>query len=145
MSSPQPQPIDDIAGMRAVPWAWGGSAPRAVKVVLRRGALDLMPLLCRNRQERRCSPPDVMTKGCAASGKWTAAGEAHSLCGCLPCGFAKPKSARSHPTSSLVDHLSLWSTSDQSSCVASKGAKPFKPGHSSLQGPRGNWIRAERT
>ena len=30
MSSPQPQPIDDIAGVRAVPW--DDSAPRAVQV-----------------------------------------------------------------------------------------------------------------
>ena len=43
MTSPQPQPIDDIAGMRAVPW--DDSAPRAVQVVFRHDALDLMPLL----------------------------------------------------------------------------------------------------
>jgi hypothetical protein len=55
VSSPQPQPIDDIAGVRAAPW--DNSAPRAVQVVFRRGVLDLMPLLCRNRQERRCNPP----------------------------------------------------------------------------------------
>ena len=55
VSSPQPQPIDYIAGVRAVPW--DNSAPRAVQVVCRHGALDLMPLLCRNRQERRCNPP----------------------------------------------------------------------------------------
>ena len=55
MSSPQPQPIDDIAGVRAAPW--DDSAPRAVQVVSRHGAIDLMPLLCRNRQERRCNPP----------------------------------------------------------------------------------------
>ena len=29
--------------------------------------------------------------------------------------------------------------------VASKGAEPFEPGNSSLQGPRGNWVRTERT
>ena len=55
VSSPQPQPIDDIAGMRAAPW--DDSPPRAVQVVFRHRALDLMPLLCRNRQERRCNPP----------------------------------------------------------------------------------------
>ena len=55
VSSPQPQPIDDIAGMRAAPW--DNSPPRAVQVVSRHGALDLVPLLCRNRQERRCNPP----------------------------------------------------------------------------------------
>ena len=55
VSSPQPQPIDDIAGVRAAPW--DDSAPRAVQVVFRHGAIDLMPLLCRNRQERRCNPP----------------------------------------------------------------------------------------
>ena len=55
VSSPQPQPIDDIAGMRAAPW--DDSPPRAVQVVSRHGALDLVPLLCRNRQERRCNPP----------------------------------------------------------------------------------------
>ena len=43
VSSPQPQPIDDIAGMRAVPWV--DSPPRAVQVVFRHGAIDLMPLL----------------------------------------------------------------------------------------------------
>ena len=53
--SPQPQPIDDIAGVRAAPW--DNSAPRAVQVVFRRGVLDLVPLLCRNRQKRRCNPP----------------------------------------------------------------------------------------
>ena len=52
---PQPQPIDDIAGMRAAPW--DDSPPRAVQVVSRHRAIDLMPLLCRNRQERRCNPP----------------------------------------------------------------------------------------
>ena len=55
VSSPEPQPIDDMAGMRAVPW--DDSPPRAVQVVFRHGAIDLMPLLCRNRQERRCNPP----------------------------------------------------------------------------------------
>jgi hypothetical protein len=55
VTSPQPQPIDDIAGMRAVPW--DHLPPRAVQVVFRHGAIDLMPLLCRNRQERRCNPP----------------------------------------------------------------------------------------
>ena len=111
MSSPQPQPIDDIAGMRAVPW--DDSPPRAVQVVCRHGAIDLMPLLCRNRQERRCNPPFStrmsMVKSCAASGKRSAASEAHSLCGCVPRGFAKPISARSHLTVSLVVHPSLRS------------------------------------
>ena len=55
VSSPQPQPIDGIAGAQAAPWV--DSAPRAVQVVFRHGAIDLMPLLCRNRQERRCNPP----------------------------------------------------------------------------------------
>ena len=55
MTWPQPQPIDDIAGVRAAPW--DNSAPRAVQVVCRHGALDLMPRLRRNRQERRCNPP----------------------------------------------------------------------------------------
>ena len=55
VTSPQPQPIDDIAGAQAAPW--DDSAPRAVQVVFRHGAIDLMPLLCRNRQERRCNPP----------------------------------------------------------------------------------------
>ena len=86
VSSPQPQPIDDIAGVRAAPW--DDSPPRAVQVVSRHGALDLMPLLCRNRQERRCNPPFSTRmsrlKSCAASGKWSAASEAHSLCGCVP-------------------------------------------------------------
>ena len=111
MTSPQPQPIDDIAGTRAAPW--DDSAPRAVQVVFRHGAIDLMPLLCRNRQERRCNPPFStrmsMRKSCAASGKRSAASEAHSLCGYLPCGVAKPKSARSQLASSLVGHLSLRS------------------------------------
>jgi hypothetical protein len=55
VSSPQPQPIDDIAGMRTAPW--DDSPPRAVQAVPRHRAIDLMPLLCRNRQERRCNPP----------------------------------------------------------------------------------------
>ena len=29
--------------------------------------------------------------------------------------------------------------------VASKGAEPFEPGNSSLQGPSGNRVRTERT
>ena len=33
VTSPQPQPIDDIAGMRAAPW--DDSPPRAVQVVSR--------------------------------------------------------------------------------------------------------------
>ena len=88
VSSPQPQPIDDIAGMRAAPW--DDSPPRAVQVVSRHRAIDLVPLLCRNRQERRCNPPFSTRmsrlKSCAASGKWSAASEAHSLCGCVPRG-----------------------------------------------------------
>ena len=55
VSSPQPQPIDDLAGMQAVPW--DGSPPRAVQVVSRHGAIGLMPLIFQKRQERRCSPP----------------------------------------------------------------------------------------
>jgi hypothetical protein len=100
VTSPQPQPIDDIAGMRAVPW--DHLPPRAVQVVFRHGAIDLMPLLCRNRQERRCNPPFStrmsMAKSCAASGKWSAASEAHSLCGCVPRelyeGFLRDRSSR---------------------------------------------------
>ena len=53
-------------------------------------ALDLMPPLCPNRQERRCNSPFSTRmsrlKSCAASGKWSAASEAHSLCGCIPRG-----------------------------------------------------------
>ena len=41
--SPLPEPIDDAAGMRAAPQSRGGS--RAVQVVSRHGAIDLMPLL----------------------------------------------------------------------------------------------------
>ena len=46
--------------MRAIPW--DDSPPRAVQVVFRHGAIVLMagsvmPLLCRNRPERRCNPP----------------------------------------------------------------------------------------
>ena len=55
VSSPQPQPIDDVAGVRAAPW--DDSAPHAVQVVSRHRAIDLMPLLCRKRQERRFNPP----------------------------------------------------------------------------------------
>ena len=95
VSSPQPQPIDYIAGVRAVPW--DNSAPRAVQVVFRHGALDLMPRLCRNRQERRCNPPFSTRmsrlKSCAASGKWSAASEAHSLCGCVPRGSYRSECA----------------------------------------------------
>ena len=54
VSSPQPQPNDGIAGVRAVPW--DDSAPRAVQVVSRHRTIGLMPLLCRKRQERRCTP-----------------------------------------------------------------------------------------
>jgi hypothetical protein len=111
VSLPQPQPIDGIPGAQVALWV--DSAPRAVQVVFRHGAIDLMPLLCRNRQERRCNPPFStrmsMTKSCAASGKWSAASETQSLCGCVPRGFAKPKSARSHLALSLVVHPSLRS------------------------------------
>jgi hypothetical protein len=55
VSSPQPQPIDGIAGAQAAPWV--DSAPRAVQVVFKHGAIDLMLLLCRNRQERGCNSP----------------------------------------------------------------------------------------
>ena len=51
VSSPQPQPIDDIAGMRAAPW--DESPPCDVQVVSRHRAIDPMPLLYRNCQERR--------------------------------------------------------------------------------------------
>jgi hypothetical protein len=100
VSSPQPQPIDGIAGAQAA--LWDDSAPRAVQVVSRHGAIDLMPLLCRNRQERRCNPPfstrmsmDSIT---FASGKWSAASEAHSLCGYVPRelleGFSRNHTSR---------------------------------------------------
>ena len=55
VSPPQPQPIDDIAGIRAAPW--DDSPPRAVQVVSRHRAIDLMPLFCRNRHEQRCNLP----------------------------------------------------------------------------------------
>jgi hypothetical protein len=132
--SPQPQPIDDIAGVRAAPW--DNSAPRAVQVVFRRDALDLMPLLCRNRQERRCNPPfstrKSMLKSCAASGKQLIAVQVNSLWGGLPCGPWQGY-PRNHTSRRA---WSVTRASDQSSCVASKGAKPFKLGRSSLHGPR---------
>ena len=68
VSSPQPQPIDDIAGMRAAPW--DDSPPRAVQVVSRHRAIDLMPLLCRNRQERRCNPPFSELTAQVVSRRW---------------------------------------------------------------------------
>ena len=84
--SPRPERIDNVAGMRTAPRH--NSAPCTVQVVCRHGALDLMPPLCPNRQERRCNPPFSTRmsrlKSCAASGKWSAASEAHSLCGCVP-------------------------------------------------------------
>ena len=84
--SPRPERIDNVAGMRTAPR--DNSAPCTVQVVCRHGALDLMPPLCPNRQERRCNPPfsTRMSRltSCAASGKWSAASEAHSLCGCIP-------------------------------------------------------------
>ena len=86
VSSPQPQPIDGIAGAQAA--LWDDSGTRAVQVVFRHGAIDLMPLLCRNRQERRCNPPFSMRMSMDsitfASGKRSAASEAHSLRGCIP-------------------------------------------------------------
>jgi hypothetical protein len=58
VSSPQPQPLDGIASAQATPWVpWVDSAPRAVQVVFRHCAIDLMLLLCQNRQERGCNPP----------------------------------------------------------------------------------------
>ena len=54
VSSRQPQPIDDIVGMRAVPW--DDSPPRDVQVASRHRVIDLMPLLCQSRQKRRCNP-----------------------------------------------------------------------------------------
>ena len=84
--SPRPERIDNVAGMRTAPRH--NSAPCTVQVVCRHGALDLMPPLCANRQERRFNPPFSTRmsrlKSCAASGKWSAASEAHSLCGCVP-------------------------------------------------------------
>jgi hypothetical protein len=136
VTSPQPQPMDDIAGtsMRAVPW--DDSPPRAVQVVSRHRAIDLMPLLCRNRQERRCNPPfstrKSMLKSCAASGKQLIAVQVHSLWGGLPCGPWQGY-PRNHTSRRA---WSVTRASDQSSCVASKGAKPFKLGSSSLHGPR---------
>ena len=86
MWSPRPERIDNVAGMRTAPR--DNSAPCTVQVVCRHGALDLMPPLCPNRQERRFNPPFSTRmprpKSCAASGKWSAASEAHSLCGCIP-------------------------------------------------------------
>ena len=86
--SPRPERIDNVAGMRTAPR--DNSAPCTVQVVCRHGALDLMPPLCPNRQERRFNPPFSTRmprpKSCAASGKWSAASEAHSLCGCIPRG-----------------------------------------------------------
>ena len=65
VSSPhaQPQPIDDIADMRAIPW--GNSAPRAVQVVFRHGALGLMPLALRTLPESSgttVQPPVLRSK-----------------------------------------------------------------------------------
>ena len=53
--SPRPERIDNVAGMRTAPR--DNSAPCTVQVVCRHGALDLMPPLCPNRQERRFNPP----------------------------------------------------------------------------------------
>ena len=61
MTSPQPQPIDDIAGVQAAPW--DDSAPRAVQVVSRHRAIDLMPLLC------RCSAENVKNDGAFTSAR----------------------------------------------------------------------------
>ena len=55
VNSPQPQPIDGIAGAQAAPWV--DSAPRAMQVVFRHDAIDMTLPLCRNRQERGCNPP----------------------------------------------------------------------------------------
>ena len=105
----------------------------------------MMPLLCRNRQERRCNPPfstrKSMLKSCAASGKQLIAVQVHSLWGGLPCGPWQGY-PRNHTSRRA---WSVTRASDQSSCVASKGAKPFKLGRSSLHGPRRNWARTERT
>ena len=85
VSSTQPQPIDDNADVRAAPW--DDSLPRAVQVVSRHRAIDLMPLLYRTRQERRRNPlfstRVTMLKSCAASSNRSAASETHSLCGCV--------------------------------------------------------------
>ena len=93
--SPRPERIDNVAGMRTAPRH--NSAPCTVQVVCRHGALDLMPPLCPNRQERRCNPPFSTRmsrlKSCAASGKWSAASEAHSLCGCVPRGSYRSECA----------------------------------------------------
>ena len=143
VSSPQPQPIDDIAGMRAAPW--DDSPPRAVQVVSRHRAIDLMPLLCRNRQERRCNPPfsDQNAQRYRQRGgvrftpkRWYQQ-DVHRI--------------QRLSTSRMGDfcELLLLACSLQPQItlaqVASKGAEPFEPGNSSLQGPRGNRVRTERT
>ena len=144
VSSPQPQPIDDIAGMRAAPW--DDSPPRAVQVVSRHGAIDLMPLLCRNRQERRCNPPfsDQNAQRYRQRGGVRFTAKAMVSAG-------RPSDNRDFLTSRMGDfcELLLLACSLQPQItlaqVASKGAEPFEPGNSSLQGPRGNRVRTERT
>ena len=91
----------------------GDSPPRAVQVVFRHGAIDLMPLLCRNRQERRCNPPfspwlisnqySSMGIARAAESRRRHANE-HPL-----VIFFEINVARSHLTLSLVVHPSLRS------------------------------------
>ena len=132
VSSPQPQPIDDIAGIRVAPW--DDSPPRAVQVVSRHRAIDLMPLLCRNLQERRCNPPfsDQNTQRYRHRGgvRFT------------PKRWYQLDDTDFYRTKMLdLCELLLLACSLQPqitfALVASKRAEPFEPGNSSLQGPRG--------
>ena len=145
VSSPQPQPIDDIAGMRAVPW--GGSPPRAVQVASRHGAIDryLMPLLCRNRQEQRCNPPFSPRLIQINTRRWGLHERQRHGANMLASTCLSILSSEFREIAPHGELGRVTRASDQSSCVRSEGAEPFKPGHSSLQGRRWNWIRAERT
>ena len=109
VSSPQPQPIDDIAGVQAAPWV--DSAPRAVQVVSRHGAIDLMSLLCRNRQERRCNPPFSPRLIQIRTRRWglheRQSNGAQMVITTPLVIFFELNVARSHLTLSLVVHPSL--------------------------------------
>ena len=109
VSSPQPQPIDDIAGMRAAPR--DDSQPRAVPVVSRHRALDLMPLLCRNRQKRRCNPPFSELTTQVVSRQWGMhERQSHGAQMVITTPlviFFELNVARTHLTLSLVVHPSL--------------------------------------
>ena len=112
VSSLQPQPIDDIAGMRAAPW--DDSPPRAVQVVCKHRDIDLMPLLCRNHQERRCNPPFSdqnaqryrQRRGVRFTPKRWYQQDDHRMTE-ICYGLNIARIARSHLTLSLVVHLSL--------------------------------------